>query len=186
MKKILQNLKEQSEKLIPCLKQQAKEIAPAIVGALFIALFVVVVTNILYHQKPMIKRGFEIELAADGKPVVKKVEIVASLSDLMKLADISRGEKIFKKCASCHTVNKGGAAKVGPNLYGIVGKARGTFAGFAYSEAMKKKGGAWDRESVNQFITKPKDYLPGTKMAFPGLKKPQDRADVILFLESQK
>ena len=66
-----------------------------------------------------------------------------------------------------------------------MGRARGSFAGFSYSEAMKAKGGAWDRASINQFITKPKDYLPGTKMAFAGLKKPQDRADVILYLEKQ-
>ena len=103
----------------------------------------------------------------------------------MKIADYDRGAKIFKKCASCHNIIKGEGAKVGPNLYQVVGRARASSFGFAYSEAIKAKGGAWDRDSINQFITKPKDYLPGTKMAFPGLKKPQDRADVILYLDKQ-
>ena len=103
----------------------------------------------------------------------------------MITADIDRGAKIFKKCASCHNVGKGEGAKVGPGLYGVVNRAKGVFAGFSYSEALKAKGGVWDRASINQFITKPKDYLPGTKMAFAGLKKPQDRADVILYLEKQ-
>ncbi|MBM3579805.1 MAG: c-type cytochrome [Alphaproteobacteria bacterium] len=132
----------------------------------------------------MLKRGFEIEISADGKPI-KREEKVVDLASLMKLADIDRGAKIFKKCATCHTAGKGEAAKIGPNLFGIVGRARATTS-FTYSDAMKAKGGAWDQESINQFITKPKDFVPGTKMAFPGLKKPQDRADVILFLEKQK
>jgi len=103
----------------------------------------------------------------------------------MKIADADRGAKIFKKCASCHNVGKGEGAKVGPGLYGVVGRAKGVFAGFSYSDAMKAKGGIWDRDAINQFITKPKEYLAGTKMAFAGLKKPQDRADVILYLEKQ-
>lgn len=130
----------------------------------------------------MIKRGFEIELSADGKPVVKKEEKPVDLASMMKLADLDRGAKIFKKCATCHTIGRGEAAKVGPNLFGVVGRQKASTA-FSYSDAMKAKGGAWDVESINQFITKPKDFVPGTKMAFPGLKKPQDRADVILFLQ---
>ena len=105
---------------------------------------------------------------------------------LFKNANVDNGAKVFKKCASCHTVGKGEAAKVGPNLYGILGRKRAGMPGFSYSEAMKAKGGAWDIDSINQFIAKPKDFVAGTKMAFPGLKKPQDRADVILFLQKQK
>ena len=118
-------------------------------------------------------------------PEPKKVEKPVDLAELMKLADLDRGAKIFKKCASCHNILKGEGAKVGPNLNGVVGRMKGSMAGFTYSGAMKEKGGIWDRESINQFITKPKEYISGTKMAFPGLKKPQDRADVILYLEKQ-
>lgn len=153
--------------------------------SLIIVIISVLFADITYRPKKVVKRGFQIELVADGGAVAKKEEKIVDLASLMKLADVARGEKIFKKCASCHTVGKGEAARVGPNLFGIVGRSRGSFVGFNYSEAMKTKGGRWDRESINQFITKPKDFIPGTKMAFPGLKKPQDRADVILFLEKR-
>jgi len=158
---------------------------PAISFALSLAIivFAVLFADLFYQEKDVKKRGFEIALAADGKPLPKKEEKVVDIGTLMKLANVDNGAKVFKKCASCHTVGKGEAAKVGPNLYGIVGRARGSMAGFSYSEAMKAKGGAWDVASINQFITKPKDYINGTKMAFAGLKKPQDRADVILFLQ---
>lgn len=166
-------------------KAQVKETAPAFGLALLIIILAVISADVFYRQKPLVKRGYQIEISVDGK-VVKKEEKPVDLSTMMKTADAARGEKIFKKCASCHTVGKGEGAKVGPNLFGILGRKRAGFAGFSYSEAMKTKGGAWDKESVNQFITKPKDFLPGTKMAFPGLKKPQDRADVILFLERNR
>jgi cytochrome c len=166
-------------------KLQLKAQAPAFTIVVAIVLFAVISANILYRPKPIIKRGFEIVLSSDGKPVEKVEEKPVDLATMMKTADLDRGAKIFKKCASCHGVEKGGAAKVGPNLFGIVGKKKASFTGFSYSEGMKAKGGFWDKESINTFITKPKDFISGTKMAFPGLKKPQDRADVILFLEKQ-
>jgi cytochrome c len=153
--------------------------------AFCVAGFATIIADLFYQPKIVKKRGYEIEIALDGKPVPKKPEKIIDLAELMITADIDRGAKIFKKCASCHNVQKGEGAKVGPGLYGVVGRAKGIFAGFSYSEAMKAKGGIWDRDAINQFITKPKDYLPGTKMAFAGLKKPQDRADVILYLEKQ-
>lgn len=179
MKKI-KKLLEQNKKF---LKEQSKILGPAFGISVAILIFAVATTNVLYRPKTDIKRGFQIEIAADGKAVVKKAEKPVDLSAMMATANVDRGAKIFKKCASCHNVAKGEGAKVGPNLFGVIGRAKGGAAGFTYSEAMKAKGGSWDKESINQFITKPKDYIPGTKMAFPGLKKPQDRADVILFLE---
>lgn len=166
-------------------KKCALDSVTYIAVALTIVIFATILADLFYRQKIVKKRGYEIEIASDGKAVIKKEEKPIDFAELMKTADIERGAKIFKKCASCHNVGKGEGAKVGPALYGIVGRAKGSFFGFAYSEAMKNKGGVWDRDSINQFIAKPKDYLPGTKMAFAGLKKPQDRADVILFLEKQ-
>lgn len=166
------------------IQEKAKELAPATGLALGIVVTSIVLTNLLYHEKTMIKRGYEVEITTDS--AVKKEEKILALPDLMKLADATRGAKVAKKCASCHNIAKGAAAKVGPNLYAVVGRAKGSMAGFSYSEGMKGKGGSWDRDSLNQFLTKPKEYIAGTKMAFAGLKKPQDRADVILFLESQR
>jgi len=164
-----------------CVKTLGKAVGISLVMVIFVTLF----TGLVYQPKKALKRGFEIELSADGKSVVKKEEKPVDLAALMQTADLERGAKLFKKCASCHSVGKGEAAKVGPNLYGVVGRARAS-SSFAYSDAMKAKGGTWDIESMNQFITKPKDFVPGTKMAFAGLKKPQDRADVILFLQKNK
>jgi len=170
------------KKIIELLKDQAAATALALV----LMVVAILASDVLYRPKEVTKRGFEIALSADGKPVAKKEEKPVDLATMMKTADVDRGTKIFKKCATCHSIGKGEAAKVGPNLYGVVGRKRGSFAGFSYSEAMKTKGGNWDSESINSFITKPKEYLPGTKMAFAGLKKPQDRADVVLYLQGQK
>jgi cytochrome c len=178
MKNLVKNLVQKNKKF-------AMDGMTYLAFAFCVAGFATIIADLFYQPKIVKKRGYEIEMALDGKPVAKKVEKVIDLAELMKIADIDRGAKIFKKCASCHNAGKDEGAKVGPGLYGVVGRAKGIFAGFSYSEAMKAKGGIWDRDAINQFITKPKDYLPGTKMAFAGLKKPQDRADVISYLEKQ-
>ena len=178
MKNLVKNLVQKNKKF-------AMDGATYLAFAFCVAGFATIIADLFYQPKIVKKRGYEIEMALDGKPVAKKVEKVIDLAELMKIADIDRGAKIFKKCASCHNAGKGEGAKVGPGLYGVVGRAKGIFAGFSYSDAMKNKGGIWDQASINQFITKPRDYLTGTKMAFAGLKKPQDRADVILYLESK-
>lgn len=162
-----------------------KALIPAFIVSCVIIVFAILFADLTYQPKPMLKRGFEVAID-ESSAGIKKEEKIVNFAELIKIADITRGEKVFKKCTSCHNVNKGEGAKVGPGLFGVVGRQRASFAGFSYSDAMKAKGGSWDRESLNQFITKPKDYVPGTKMAFAGIKKPQDRADVILFLESKK
>ena len=105
------------------------------------------------------------------------------LPELLAHADPKRGEQIAKVCQTCHTFEKGGANKVGPNLWGIVGRPK-VEPGFNYSAAMKAKGGDWTIEELNQFLTSPKGYIPGTAMSFAGLPKAQQRADVIDFLNS--
>ena len=144
----------------------------------------ILAAEVLYGSKKMIKRGYEIEISSDGK-VVKKEEKPIDFDSLLKAANVDNGAKIFKKCASCHSADKNGGNKIGPNLFGIVGRKRASISGFNYSEAIIKKGGYWSRDDLNLFLTKPKDFIPNTKMGFAGLKKPQDRADVILYLEKK-
>lgn len=145
----------------------------------------VLLADLLYSPKEMKKRGYEVKFASNGK-VVKKVEKKVDIAALIKSADINRGAKVFRKCATCHNVAKGAKNKVGPNLYRIVGRMKASVSGFSYSKAMKNKGGKWGYNELSAFLKKPKNYVPGTKMGFAGLKKAKDRADVIAYLENKR
>eukprot|EP01108_Squamamoeba_japonica_P006633 TRINITY_DN541_c0_g2_i1.p1 TRINITY_DN541_c0_g2~~TRINITY_DN541_c0_g2_i1.p1 ORF type:complete len:108 (-),score=25.24 TRINITY_DN541_c0_g2_i1:141-464(-) len=98
--------------------------------------------------------------------------------------DVALGEKLFQsRCTQCHTINEGGPNKQGPNLFGIVGRPAGQVPGFNYTPANKNSGITWDEKSLFDYLQNPKKYIPKTKMAFPGFKKPDDRAAVVAFLK---
>ncbi|WP_258045555.1 c-type cytochrome [Mesorhizobium sp. NBSH29] len=99
-------------------------------------------------------------------------------------ADIAQGEKLFKRCVACHTIEKDGRNKVGPNLYGVVGKAVAQVEGYSYSPALKTYGGEWTLERLDAYLHQPRAEVKGTKMAFPGLKKEDERANLIAYLNT--
>ena len=107
----------------------------------------------------------------------------ASLAERLAAADPARGEKIARKCKSCHTLEKGGGHKVGPNLWGVVGRAKGSAPGYNYSAAMQNAGGEWTYEDLDRFLTDPKAFVPGTKMPFK-LRKAESRADLLVYLRT--
>lgn len=110
----------------------------------------------------------------------------AAVATAAASADAAAGEAVYKKCASCHTVESGGANKTGPNLHGIVGKPKGAADGFSYSADLKAKGGNWELADLAAFLHKPKDYIPKTKMAFGGIKDTTDLANLLAYLAAQK
>ncbi len=112
-------------------------------------------------------------------------QIPKSIIDLIASVDASKGAKISKSCAACHTFNKGGKKKIGPNLWNIVGQEKASVDGFSYSKGMKAVGGTWDYDSLDKFLAKPKSFVKGTKMSFVGVKKIEDRAALIAWLREQ-
>ena len=159
-----------------------------IAGAgLLVALVLVAIStigNALVHPRDSDKGAAVVTAAAKPEPAApaKPAEPPVAIGTLLAAADTGAGEKVFKKCRSCHTVDKGGKNKIGPNLWEVVNSEAGKRAGFSYSKAMAAKGGTWTYENLAAFLAKPKAYLPGTKMAFAGLKKAKDRASVIAYL----
>ncbi|HRO09959.1 MAG TPA: cytochrome c family protein [Amaricoccus sp.] len=113
--------------------------------------------------------------------------VVLAVPAFAQEGDVAAGEKVFKKCAACHSLDPDGKAKVGPDLYGVVGRTTGTTEGFKYSDDMVKageEGHVWTPEEISTFLEAPKKMFPKTKMTFAGLKKPEERADVIAYIES--
>ena len=108
--------------------------------------------------------------------------IVGTAGAAMAAGDVDKGAKLYKRCKACHTLDEGGKNKVGPNLFGIFGREAGTLEGFKFSKAMKASDMVWDEATLDQFLTKPKKFIPKTKMGFPGLKKENQRADIIAYL----
>jgi cytochrome c len=159
-------------------------IAGWVLGAGIVALGATLGTGEVFKAHRPHEMGYPIEgveVEAEGAGAVAEAPIATFLAT----ADPARGEAVFKKCASCHTADQGAGNKQGPNLFGTLGKPLAHVAGFPYSDALKSKGGTWDWESMNKWLTKPKGFVPGTKMGFGGLSKPQDRADIMAWLNSQ-
>lgn len=160
-----------------------------IIGAVLFAVLVLfgmrTVSDILFAAHPPEKPGLEVEIAEtdEGKGPAGGEEKEVALAVLLNQGSAEKGETVAKKCAQCHSFEQGGKKPTGPTLYGIVGKPKAE-GDFAYSTALKEKGGTWTFEDLDHFIANPKGWLPGTKMAFAGIKKADQRADLLLYLRS--
>jgi len=139
-------------------------------------------------EGPPAKAGYEVaetkESAAGGAKVEEAALPDPPVADALKKADADTGKNLTKPCQACHSFDKGGANKVGPNLWSVVGRKVASVDGFAYSEGMTAMGGAWDYDHLYKFLANPKAYVAGTKMGFAGYPKFDNRADVIAYLRT--
>lgn len=165
------------------------KIAGAILGSLLFVMAIGFLAEVLYAPRVLEHQAYVVEVdeSAGGQAEAAAPEPEIPLASLLAKGDADKGARDAKKCAACHNFEAGQPNKVGPNLHGVVGRPMGSIEGFAYSDAMRERasgGNTWTYENLFDFTRAPKDWLPGTKMAFAGLKKPEDRADVIAFLRS--
>lgn len=163
------------------------KIFAAILTAGIIAMLAGFISEKVIHPHDLEETAIEIdtsalEAAAAGGAIVEPV--AEPILALIALADIERGQKLSKACAACHSFDKGGETRTGPNLYGIVNRTIGSVGGFAYSDEMAAMGGKWDYQSLNKLLWKPKKFVPGTKMNYAGMRKPEDRAAIIAWLRT--
>jgi len=163
---------------------QWNRLAGWVLAAAIAVLGISIVTGMIYQTKPVETKGYKIEgveeVAATGAAEVEK-PIAAFLAS----ADPAKGEAQFKKCAACHNVEKGGANQIGPNLWGVVGAPVGKHPGYAYSDAVAGHGGQWTWDELSAWLQSPKKHIPGNKMSFAGISKPDDRANLLAWLNQK-
>jgi len=166
------------------------KIAAAVLITILLVIGVKEVANVIFHVEKPKQSAYKIagvEAKAEGNSETTKKEEaqINPITPLLASASIDEGKNVFKKCAACHVVEKGGANKIGPGLWNIVNHKSAAHEGFKYSEALQAHGKNWTFEELNKFLYQPTKYIKGTKMAFAGLNKESDRANVIAFLNSQ-
>ena len=164
------------------------ELNKIIAAVLMVALLVIgigKISDVIFHVEKPETPGYAVEVdqvvnasISNLEPTEQKVDIAA----LMTMGDVTSGEKIFKKCAACHSIVKGGKNKIGPALYNVVGRQVGGVGDYKYSKALASYNKSWTFEELNGFLLKPSKWIKGTKMAYAGLRKEKDRASIIKYL----
>jgi len=163
------------------------KIAGAVLGTLVFAMGIGFLSEIIFHKERPEEMGYVINIPEAGAAVAEVEEEVTPLPVLLASADASAGERASRACAACHSFEEGGANKVGPNLWNVVGGPKAHLDNFNYSNVMAERGAAgelWGFEELDGFLAGPRNYMNGTSMAFAGIRDPEDRANMIAYLRS--
>ena len=164
------------------------EINKIVAAILMVALLVIgigKISNMIFHVEKLDAPGYLVEVDQVSSTTIsstENTEVVVDIASLMAMGNIESGEKIFKKCAACHSIIKGGKNNIGPALWNVVGRKTGAVADYKYSKALASFDKEWTFEELNGYLIKPAKWIKGTKMAFAGLRKEKDRASVIKYL----
>ena len=165
---------------------EINKIVAAIVFTVLVVFGIDKITDIVFQVKKPSTAAYVVEAQAVKTASSKSAGSGSvDIKTLLALGTIEHGEKVFKKCTACHVVAKGGKNKIGPVLYGVLGRKSGSISDYKYSKALIAHGKVWSYEEMNGYLLKPAAHIKGTKMAFAGLKKEKDRASVILYMNSQ-
>ena len=164
---------------------ELNKIIAAILMVVLLIIGINKISNVIFYVEKPKTPGYAVEVeqvastsTSTENAAVEKIDI----SSLMAMGDVEAGKKIFKKCAACHSITKGGKNKIGPALYNVVGRKVGEVTDYKYSKALAAYDKEWNFEELNGFLIKPAKYIKGTKMAYAGLKKEKDRASIIKYL----
>ena len=160
---------------------EINKLVAAILVTVLIVFGIGEISDIIFKVNKTGVIAYKVEEPA-GSSNETKAESSVEISSLLSLGDVTHGEKVFKKCAACHSINKDGKNKIGPKLYNVVGKATGATSDYKYSKALISYSKTWTFEELNGFLIKPAKWIKGNKMGFAGLKNDKDRASVILYL----
>ena len=161
-----------------------------IIGAVLLVALLVIgigkISDLVFKVNKPEKAGYKVEVESQSEELqgtekeIEKEEV--DIASVLATGDLTHGEKVFKKCAACHSIKSGGGNKIGPALYNVVGRKVASLSDYKYSKALVEYDKNWNFEELNGFLLKPKDWIKGTKMAYAGLRKEKDRASVILYL----
>ena len=165
------------------------KIAGAVLGTLLFVVAVKIVSEMIFEVPMPLKPGYVVQgvpaASSSGGPAQPVEEPLPDFGTALAKADVAKGQQVSQRCQQCHDLSKGGPDKIGPNLWGVVGRARASRSSFSYSSAMSSSHAPWTFEALFKYLKSPQAVVPGTKMSFAGLPSAQDRIDLIAWLRTQ-